>query len=97
MNWTLPPYISEVHWTMPPYISEVHWTMPSCITEVHWTMPPSFTKIHRTVTPLNVSMVDTHLRKLLWVYCPGHARVKGNDRADRMAGEKKSNLASRKI
>ena len=26
-----------------------------------------------------------HLRKLLWVYCPGHAGVKGNDRADRMA------------
>ena len=27
----------------------------------------------------NVSMVDIHLEKLLWVYCPGHARVKGND------------------
>ena len=34
----------------------------------------------------NESMVDIHLRKLLWVYCPGHARVKGNDRADRLAG-----------
>ena len=33
----------------------------------------------------NVSMVDIHLRKLLWVYCPGHAGVKGNDRADRVA------------
>ena len=33
----------------------------------------------------NVLMVDIHLRKLLWVYCPGHAEVKGNDRADRMA------------
>ena len=35
----------------------------------------------------NVSMVDIHLRKLLWVYCPGHAGVKGNYRADRLAGK----------
>ena len=34
-----------------------------------------------------VSMVDIHLRKRLWVYCPGHAGVKGNDRADRLAGK----------
>ena len=39
-----------------------------------------------------MSMVDIHLRKLLWVYCPGHAGVKGNDRADRLAG--KATLAS---
>ena len=25
----------------------------------------------------NVSMVDIHIRKLLWVYCPGHTGVKG--------------------
>ena len=30
----------------------------------------------------SVSMVDIYLRKLLWVHCPGHAGVKGNDRAD---------------
>ena len=36
---------------------------------------------------LNVSTVDIHLRKLLWVYCPGHVGVKGNDRADRLAGK----------
>ena len=35
---------------------------------------------------LNVSVVDIHLQKLLWVYCPGHAGVKGNDQADRLAG-----------
>ena len=35
----------------------------------------------------NVSMVDIHLRQLLWVYCPRHARVKGDDRADRLAGK----------
>ena len=35
----------------------------------------------------NVLMVDIHLRKLLWVYCPGHARVKGNDRADTLVGK----------
>ena len=34
----------------------------------------------------NVSMVDIHLQKLLWVYCP-HAELKGNDRADRLAGK----------
>ena len=33
----------------------------------------------------NVAMVDTHLRKLLWVHCPGHTGVKGNDRADKLA------------
>ena len=33
------------------------------------------------------SIFDIHLRKLLWVYCPGHAGVKGNDRADRLAGK----------
>ena len=36
---------------------------------------------------LNVSVVDIHLQKLLWVYCPGHAGVKGNDRANRLAGK----------
>ena len=35
----------------------------------------------------NVSMVDIHLRKLLWVYCPEHAGVKGKDRADRLVGK----------
>ena len=38
-------------------------------------------------TDWDVSMVDIHLRKLLWVYCPGHAGVKENDRADRSAGK----------
>ena len=35
----------------------------------------------------NVSIIDIHLRIFLWVYCPGHAGVKGNDRADRLAGK----------
>ena len=35
----------------------------------------------------NVLMVDICLQKHLWVYCPWHARVKGNDRADRLAGK----------
>ena len=35
----------------------------------------------------NVSMVDIHLRKLLWVCCPGPAGVKGNDGADRLGGK----------
>ena len=32
-------------------------------------------------------MVDIPLPKLLRVYCPGHAGVKGNDRANRLAGK----------
>ena len=28
-----------------------------------------------------------HLRKIMWMYCPGHAGVKGNDRAGRLAGK----------
>ena len=34
----------------------------------------------------NMSMVNVHLWKLLWVYCPGHAGMKGNDRADTETG-----------
>ena len=37
----------------------------------------------------NVSMVNGHLWKLLWVSCPGHAGVKGNDRGDSLAGNAK--------
>ena len=32
-------------------------------------------------------MVDIYLPKLQWMYCPGHAGVKGKDRADRLAGK----------
>ena len=32
-------------------------------------------------------VVNIHLQKLLCVYCPGHAGVKGNDRTDRLAGK----------
>ena len=32
-------------------------------------------------------MVDIHFPKLLWVYCPAHTGVKGNDRAHRLAGK----------
>ena len=35
----------------------------------------------------NASVVDIHILKLLWVYCREHAGVKGNDRADRLAGK----------
>ena len=34
----------------------------------------------------DVSMVDIHIRKQS-VYFPGHAGVKGNDRADKLAGK----------
>ena len=35
------------------------------------------------------AMADLQLRRLLWVYCPGHAGVRGNDRADWLAGKAK--------
>ena len=37
-------------------------------------------------TVLNVSVVDIQLQKLLWVYCSENTGVKGNDRANRLAG-----------
>ena len=33
------------------------------------------------------SEVYVHLQNLLWVYCPVHAGVEGNGRADRLAGK----------
>ena len=42
----------------------------------------------------NVSMVDIHLRELLWLYCPGHAGVKRNDRAAGLAGRARATLTS---
>ena len=41
----------------------------------------------------SVSMVDIYLRKLLWVHCPGHAGVKGNDRANRLGAKQPSQVA----
>ena len=34
------------------------------------------------VAPLN----NSRLKKLTWLFCPGHSGVKGNERADRLAG-----------
>ena len=51
----------------------------------------------------NVSVVDIHLQKLMWVCCPGHTRAKRNDWADLYTGTSggQSNphkwLASQKI
>ena len=48
----------------------------------------------------NVPMADTHLWKYLWVYCPGHAGVMGNNQADRLTGRQNNPhkwLASQKI
>ena len=35
----------------------------------------------------NMSMVNIHLQRFLWIYCPGHAEVKGNDQANRLVGK----------
>ena len=49
--------------------------------------PHRFNELQKVKTGMgspdwNVSMVDSHLRKLLRVYCLGHTGVKGNDPAD---------------
>ena len=36
-------------------------------------------------THWHVSMFDIHLRRSMWVYCPGHTGVKGNVKARRLA------------
>ena len=33
----------------------------------------------------HTAMHSLQLERLLWIYCPGHARVSGNERADRLA------------
>ena len=33
----------------------------------------------------HTAMHSLRLQRLLWIYCPGHARVSGNERADRLA------------
>ena len=40
-----------------------------------------------------VTMLDTHLRKLRWMYCPGHAGNKGHGRADRLVGNSTITMA----
>ena len=48
---------------------------------------------------VNVSVFDIHLRRILWVFCPGHAGVKENDREDKTGGQCNHHrqLASQKI
>ena len=52
--------------------------------------------VHHLLTPsccyvvqdnCEVPMVDIHLGKFLWMYCPGCAGVMGNDKGDRLAGK----------
>ena len=38
------------------------------------------------------AMHSLQLQRLLWIYCPGHAGVSGNERADRLAST--ANIAS---
>ena len=33
----------------------------------------------------HTAMHNLRLQRLLWIYCPGHVRVSGNERADRLA------------
>ena len=50
----------------------------------------TFPSVRDGVAPVkegSVQRVSRSLRNYLWVYCPGHAGAKGNDRADRLAGK----------
>ena len=69
--------------TCPPFDCLKRWQSD------HTCHPHGFKKVKsRMGSPdWDVSMVDIHLWKFLWVYCPGHAGVKGNDRADRLVGK----------
>ena len=60
-------------------------------TDQHFTDPMRL--IHRVKSGLVEShtgkcifMFDIYLRRLLWMFCAGHAGVKGNNRADRLGG-----------
>jgi len=44
-------------------------------------------------TDCQVPMFNIHFRKTLWVYCPVQAGVKVNDRADRLAAKRPSQVA----
>ena len=39
--------------------------------------------LHADWTPL---INASNIRRIIWIYCPGHAGVKGNETADRLAG-----------
>ena len=43
--------------------------------------------VYQSFPVRNMPVADIHLGKLLLVYSPGHAGVKGNDQADRHAGK----------
>ena len=43
----------------------------------------------------SATIFDLHLERLLCMFCPGHARVKGNDRTERMAGKEADTNRSR--
>ena len=49
--------------------------------------PHRFNELATKSEKCHVPMVDIRLQKLLRVCCPGHAGVKENDRADRLAGK----------
>ena len=62
------------------------------MTDGHTCHPPHrfnelATKSEKWNVKPTLAMFDIHLQKLLWAYCSGHAGVKGNDRADRLAGK----------
>ena len=89
------------------------WMCPDCVSGPHLDVSLNVSMVDIWICPecvLNVSMVDTWMcpecvngqhppSKLLWVYCPRHAGVKGNDRADRLGGQSNPHkwLVSRKI
>ena len=52
--------------------------MPSS-SQIQWAFSAEKVKSQTGSRDWNVSMVDIHLRKLLWMYCSGHAGVNGND------------------
>ena len=58
---------------------------------IHWaTGPNSMNLLQKVESGMgcpdwHTAMHSLRLQRLLWIYCPGHAGVSGNERADRLA------------
>ena len=99
--WSLHEFIklfkaTYVCYSIISYIFKVHVCIPTSDLKGKWSndasSSDSMSLLQKVKSEMgspdwNVSMDDIHLWKLLWVYCPGHAGLKGNDQADRQAGK----------
>ena len=77
--------------SIPNYLLCILFCWLSVLTTCGWLLTDSMNLIKKIKaeignTDWHNAMRNLDIQKILWVYCPGHAGVKGNDRADRLAG-----------